>query len=274
MADGSSARVWATRNLGFLTDDEQARVEASHVAIAGVGGDGGLVAELLVRLGVGALTIADPEVFEIENLNRQAFSTTASLGRRKVDVVADGLRAIRTTARVECFPEGITAANVDRFVAGADLVIDETEYTLHHLAVMLGRAARARGLTVITGFNIAFGAATTAFVPDGTTVEEFLGCDVDAPLDEVAATPVPLERWLQRLPAYIADSLVYEVATGQRPAPSVSPGVALAAGLVATAAVEVLLGRRPQVIAPDVAYFDARELRLEIVRHDTTASGA
>lgn len=62
------------RNLGFLTLEEQERINNSVVAIAGAGGDGGLLALQFARLGVGEIRLADPDPFEAENINRQALS--------------------------------------------------------------------------------------------------------------------------------------------------------------------------------------------------------
>lgn len=253
-----------TRNLGILTAGEQHRLTHSCVAIAGVGGDGGLVAELLCRMGVGSFRLADPERFERENLNRQNGSTVDNIGRAKVDVITELLTAINPDVRVEVFRDGVQPDNVDEFVGGADLVIDESEYTMHEIGVCIARAARRRGLPVLTGFNVAFGTIVTSFDPDGLTLEGYLGLPEDAPLEQVAAMPVPLERWLPRLPSYVDDEVVSAVGAGERSAPSVAPGVALAAGAVATQAFAILCGRGHRVVAPQVLWLDLLELAFEV----------
>jgi tRNA A37 threonylcarbamoyladenosine dehydratase len=55
------------RNVGFLTESEQDAIGRSTVAIAGMGGVGGLLAERLARLGVGQMKITDPGDFEHSN---------------------------------------------------------------------------------------------------------------------------------------------------------------------------------------------------------------
>ena len=75
-----------TRNTGFVSADEQARLKGASVFIPGVGGMGGAAFMALVRAGVGRFTIADLDVFEVSNLNRQ-FASPALFG---VVVPTDG----------------------------------------------------------------------------------------------------------------------------------------------------------------------------------------
>jgi 4-aminobutyrate aminotransferase-like enzyme len=115
------------RNRGFVSAREQATLGAAHVAIAGVGGDGGQVAETLARLGVSSFALADPEDFEAENLNRQNTAFVDTIGRNKALVLSETVARVNPRARVDTYPEGVTSQNVARFVRSADLVIDEIE---------------------------------------------------------------------------------------------------------------------------------------------------
>src|SRR5271165_2808853 len=58
------------RNRGLISSEEQRRLRDCRVAIAGMGGVGGVHLATLARLGVGHFTIADPDEFEIANFNR------------------------------------------------------------------------------------------------------------------------------------------------------------------------------------------------------------
>jgi hypothetical protein len=60
------------RNLGWVTEAEQAALRGKRIAIAGAGGVGGVHLLTLARLGVGAFTIADMDRFDLVNFNRQA----------------------------------------------------------------------------------------------------------------------------------------------------------------------------------------------------------
>ncbi|HYF28845.1 MAG TPA: ThiF family adenylyltransferase, partial [Candidatus Paceibacterota bacterium] len=68
------------RNIGWLTEAEQYALFGKVVGIAGCGGMGGAIAQSLLRLGVGEIRIADPEVFDISNINRQFAARRDSIG--------------------------------------------------------------------------------------------------------------------------------------------------------------------------------------------------
>jgi len=103
-----------------LNCHEQLRLLQSQVAIIGCGGLGGRTAELLARLGIGHLSLTDPDSFSESNLNRQIFCTTQTLGRNKVEVLAKELGSINPTLE---FTLNINKFNEDS-VATANIVVD------------------------------------------------------------------------------------------------------------------------------------------------------
>lgn len=251
-----------TRNMGFLSSSEQNALQRATVAIAGAGGDGGLLAEQLVRSGVGSVRLADPENFDIENINRQAHSNCKELGRNKAEVVAEALLRINPWLDIEVYSEGVHEDNIERFVRGANLVIDETEFTMPELGTMINRTARKYGTGVLMAMNIGFGAQVTSFVPGlGKTFESWLGIPEHMPLDEVKEFPVSITRWLGHLPSYVDVEVFNQVARGDITAPSLAGGVALASGVASEQAFRHLLGgrgsKRPKpVIAPGAIVVD------------------
>lgn len=253
------------RNRGFISAIEQEKLGQAHVAIGGVGGDGGQVAETLCRMGVTSFSLADPEVFEEENLNRQNSSTTMTMGRNKAEVIAETLRAINPNVEVRIFADGITPDNVDEFVSVATLVIDETEYTKPELAVMLARASRARGLAVLTGLNVGFGCLVTSFSPSGRTLERYLGLSESSTLEEISKSEVPLSKWVPRLPGYAHEQAFRLVDAGQISTPSVAPGVAIAASAIVTEAFNHICGRRQPVFAPHWLWLDVLERKSSVI---------
>lgn len=75
------------RNLGLISPTEQQRLRNSRVAIAGMGGVGGIDMVALARMGIGKFTIADPDVFEIRNSNRQYGAMRSTNGQAKAEVM-------------------------------------------------------------------------------------------------------------------------------------------------------------------------------------------
>lgn len=270
-----SFQVEHERHGGFFIEEEQHRLGSAVVLVAGAGGDGGLLAIELARMGVGSeggqIRLADPEVFERENINRQACATSETVGMNKASVVASYISKINPNIGVRAFPEGVTRDNIDMLMDGVDLVIDETEFTLHGIGVALARAARARRVPNLHVLNVGFGAQVTSYDGKGTyTLENRLGLDPDAPLEEIEKREVGLGRWLAYIPKYVSLEAFKKVAKGEKPAPSVAPGVAIAAGLGATQATLHLLGRgnhRPApVFGPRTLAVDAMTGRSRVVR--------
>ncbi len=264
------------RNLGFMSEEEQLRLNTSAVGIAGAGGDGGMLALQLARLGVGELRLADPDPFELENTNRQACCTRDTVGVNKARAVGEYITKINPDITVITYEEGVTQDNVGSFATGLDLVIDETEFTLPTVGVMLARAARHEGIPNLMAMNIGFGATVTSFAADGMTFEKMLGLTESDSLDEVAVANVGLSRWLPYIPPYVDLDAFKSVAAGEKSAPSIAPGVALAAGMAATQALLHLVeedNQRPKpVTAPAVLVMDAmtgqsKEVRLTRRNH-------
>jgi molybdopterin/thiamine biosynthesis adenylyltransferase len=259
------------RNLGFFSVQEQQRLNDSTVAVAGAGGDGGMLAIQLARMGVGELRLADPDPFEAENINRQAACTEATLDVNKAVAVGDYISEINPDIKVTTYTEGITYDNAAEFVEGSDLLIDETEFTIPDIGVALARTARSQDVPNLMALNIGFGTLVTSYRPDGPTLEKQLGLSEEAPLEEIAAQEVPLGRWVPYLPSYIDMEAFKAVASGEKSAPSVAPGVAIAAGVAATQATLHLLGRsnnRPApVYSPHVMSIDAMTGRARVVKH-------
>src|SRR4026209_2352711 len=92
-----------SRNLGWLTDAEQERLRHKRVAIAGMGGVGGVHLTTLARLGIARFSLADLDTFELANFNRQAGATMSTLGCSKVDTLAAMARDINPECDIRVF---------------------------------------------------------------------------------------------------------------------------------------------------------------------------
>lgn len=260
------------RNLGFLSQEEQERLANSSVAIAGAGGDGGMLAISLARMGIGEIRLADPDPFEIENINRQAACNDQTIGMNKALAVGSVILSINPEIILTTYDEGINKDNVNEFVQGNDLLIDETEYTKHELAVMLARSARHYAIPNLTAMNLGFGALVTTIHPRGRTLEKILGLDENTPIDEIADQEVSLSRWLPRTPLYAyADLKAFlKVSNGEKSVPSISPGVQMASSIATTQSMLNILGKsnhRPAPIyAPKVLVMDGMTNYAKIVK--------
>src|SRR5579864_3570032 len=96
-----------SRHRGLIDPGEQEKLRRSRVAIAGMGGVGGIHLLTLARLGIGAFTIGDFDRFDIVNFNRQAGATTETIGLPKAAVMESMARSINPELRVTRFDAGV-----------------------------------------------------------------------------------------------------------------------------------------------------------------------
>lgn len=112
------------RNQKTISTNEQYTLFQSHVIIVGCGGLGGFVAEMLTRIGVGALTLIDGDVFEEHNLNRQNFSSIHTLGRNKSEVLKEKLLEINPALHVKNIPSFLSLPKDENLLTTAHLIVD------------------------------------------------------------------------------------------------------------------------------------------------------
>ncbi|MBN2021380.1 MAG: ThiF family adenylyltransferase [Pirellulales bacterium] len=242
-----------SRNLGLLSAEEQERLRASRIAIAGMGGVGGVHLATLARLGVGRFSIADPDEFETANFNRQFGAAVPTIGRPKVEVMADAARAINPEVDLRVWKEKITADNVGEFFDGADLFVDGVDFFSIEARRMLFAEARNRGIWSVTAGPIGFGTAWLTFDPAGMSFDRYFDLsDGMSHLDQLVAFAVGLCPRATQM-AYLDLNRVDLTA---RTAPSAGLACQLASGVATVEALKILLGRGPLHPAPHYWQFD------------------
>ena len=101
------------------------RLMASRVIVIGVGGVGSFAAEALARSGVGHVVLVDFDKVCVTNTNRQLHAMQGTIGKRKVDVMAERLARVHPTARIEAVPVFYNKdTSADILQGGADFVVD------------------------------------------------------------------------------------------------------------------------------------------------------
>ena len=265
-----------SRNFGFWSEDEQRALAAARVAIAGVGGDGFQLGLKLARMGVARFSIADPEVFEPENVNRVEGAAVSTFGRNKAEVFRERVLDINPDAEVELFLSGVTEDCIEPFMRGASLVLDESELTKPEIGTLVARRARAQGIPDLLVMNVGFAAQVTSFAPASSwTFERLMGFSSATPLDEIAEAGVDLSRCLPYIPAYTdlrsLQAVLGEGGADPAPLPSISVGVDVASAIGSTQAFLHLTAgvrnrRRSPIWAPRMAYTDAYRLRTRVLR--------
>jgi tRNA A37 threonylcarbamoyladenosine dehydratase len=125
------------------------RLRAAHVCVIGIGGVGSWVVEALARTAIGALTIVDADDVCVTNVNRQLPALTDTVGRPKVSVMAERVRLISPSCRIEAVPEFYTKANAAELLAVPfDFVVDCVDRM--SIKAHLIHECRERGLRILT----------------------------------------------------------------------------------------------------------------------------
>lgn len=108
------------------TEGLRPALRRARVAIIGCGGLGSNVAAMLVRSGVGELTLIDFDRVEEDNLNRQMFFRD-DIGRLKSEALADLLRRIDISVRLKVVVERVTACSLVALVQDADVIVEAVD---------------------------------------------------------------------------------------------------------------------------------------------------
>lgn len=129
---------WQSRTARLLGDEAVDRLGAAHVTVVGVGGVGGYAAEILVRSGIGRITVIDADCVAESNINRQLIATAQDVGKPKVDLFAERFRAINPGIEVNAVREFVTPENVAGLIpADTDFVIDAIDTVAPKVALLI-----------------------------------------------------------------------------------------------------------------------------------------
>lgn len=243
-----------SRNIGWVTAAEQVALQHKRVAIAGMGGVGGVHLLTLARLGIGAFHIADFDTFAIENFNRQVGAAVSTIDLQKVEVLAAMARDINPEVEIKIFPKGVDASNLPDFFAGIDLYVDGLDFFAFSARQSTFAACARLGIPAVTAAPLGMGAAVLSFLPGSMSFEEYFQWG-DLPDEEKA-----LRFLLGLAPAglhgpYLVDPSAVNFA--EQRGPSTIIGCQLCAGVAAAESLKILLGRGEVLAAPRGFHFDA-----------------
>ena len=202
------------KNLGTVGIEGQKKLLESTVAVIGAGGIGGHVAEMLTRMGVGTIILADADAFEDSNLNRQTFATETLVGRSKVEAARERLWEINKSVLVVPHHVLVTEDSLPYVIGNADVVVDGLD-TLRDRLTLQRMCAQAEKV-MIHGAIAGSGAQVMTIFPGDRGLLDLYGGEGK---DEISGI---------------------EAITGN---PSTTPAVA--AALQTHEAINILLGREP-----------------------------
>lgn len=148
------AESFKTRTIQLIGEEKVDFLANQRVLIAGVGGVGSYVAEALTRAGVGHLTLIDPDVIDVTNINRQLLALHSTIGQKKVEVAAKRLHDINPALSCTTLDQRLVAGELD--VEGLpdapyDYVVDCIDDVAAKVALI--RAALRQSIPVISSMG-------------------------------------------------------------------------------------------------------------------------
>ncbi|MCF2857243.1 ThiF family adenylyltransferase [Pseudoalteromonas sp. SMS1] len=251
-----------SRNIGWVTQTEQDVLKNKRVAIAGMGGVGGSHLLALVRLGITQFNLADFDVFNCENTNRQVGASTSTYGKKKLETMIEMAKDINPEIEVRAFPEGVTKDNVDAFLEGCDCYVDALDFFVLDIRRLVFSRCRDGKIPATTAAPIGFGTAYINFLPDKMSFDTYFDFKGDSENEQylkfyLGLTPSNLQRHA------LVDATRVDLAN--KKGPSNVAGCQLAAGVVVAQVAKILLNRGPIICAPYSLHFDAFSNKLNKV---------
>ena len=144
---------WLERTELLLGEEKLARLRSANVLVVGVGGVGAYAAEMIVRAGVGRMTIADADKVSETNIKRQLVALHSTVGREKCEVLAERLRDINPDLELKMVNRFIKDSETDTLLDSEkfDYVVDAIDTLSPKLALIKG--ALDRGIRLVSSMG-------------------------------------------------------------------------------------------------------------------------
>jgi molybdopterin/thiamine biosynthesis adenylyltransferase len=248
-----------SRNIGWITHEEQQILKNKRVAIAGLGGAGGSHLITLARLGIGKFNIADFDCFELANFNRQAGASMSRLNRPKVDVLEEMALDVNPTLDIKKFSSGVTSDNLSEFLTDVDVYLDGVDFFAFAAREAIFAACAKMGIPAVTAAPLGMSVALINFMPGQMSFEDYFQLQDKSELDKILHFLVGLS------PAMLQSSYLVDPAAVDLPnhkGPSTPMGCELCAGFAGSQALKIVLKRDNILAAPWSLQFDAYRCKL------------
>ncbi len=234
------------RNGPFINGVEQQLLRRRNIGVAGCGSIGGASLEVLARMGAENFLLAEPDSFELNNLNRQN-ATLQDIGVHKAEAILRRIQQINPQVQGHILRQGLVPENIQYFVGSSAVIVDGvdvTEPSAIKAKIMLHEEAWRQQKTVICGYDIAGTQLLRIYDYGAGKLQplhgKFTGADLDSvsPLGFLSKVVSPLDLPLEMLPVTRA-----MIDGTQDSIPQLGPTANLFGVLSAWAVLDVLAGR-------------------------------
>lgn len=243
-----------SRNIGWLTREEQNRLQQKKVAIAGLGGVGGFHLLTLCRLGIERFHLAEFDTFDLANFNRQTGANIETIGLSKLDVMIREALKINPNLEISRFPDGVNENNSEAFLTDVDIYVDGLDFFAFKARQHIFASCATKNIPAVTAAPLGMGTAVLNFTPGNMTFEDYFGLKNSSEEEKglrffIGLAPSRLQM------SYLVDPTTIDLAN--RKGPSTIMACQLCAGAAATEVLKILLGRGSIRVAPKGYHFDA-----------------
>jgi molybdopterin/thiamine biosynthesis adenylyltransferase len=167
------------RNMGSLGAAGQIRLLQATALVIGAGGLGGTIAQLLARMGLGRLIIADGDSFSEDNLNRQAFSAEKNIGVQKVQAARQMISQINAATEVGVFDGFVKEEEFSALLKGVDVALDALDNMPSRF--LLEKSCKKEGIPLVHGAVAGFSGQVTVIYPEDIGFQAIYGNAQNAP---------------------------------------------------------------------------------------------
>ncbi len=242
-----------SRNIGLLTLEEQKKLSDAKVAIPGMGGVGGVHLITLARTGIGKFHIADFDIYEPVNINRQFGAKVPDFGKPKLEVMTEQALSVNPYLELSLFKEGINELNMDSFLEGVDVVIDSLDFFQFDIRRVLFKRAAEKGIYVITAGPMGFSSAMLIFSPDGMGFDEYF--NITAGMEDKDKY-LSFAMGLAPRPTHIKYIDLKKVDLDSKAGPSLNIACQICSGMAATETVRIILHKGKVKSVPYYVQYD------------------
>ncbi|WP_080777223.1 tRNA threonylcarbamoyladenosine dehydratase [Chryseobacterium phocaeense] len=146
-------KYWLERTELLIKEDGLEKLNKAKVLVVGLGGVGSFAAEFLARAGVGSMTIVDGDTVDITNINRQLPALHSTVGKHKVEVVAERLLDINPALQLVKINEFLNPERMDEVLDADqfDYILDCIDSVTPKLCLI--RAAKRRKIKIVSSMG-------------------------------------------------------------------------------------------------------------------------
>lgn len=241
-----------SRNWIFIDENLQKKINKQKICFIGCG-LGSKIAELAIRTGFSNITIADGDIAELSNLNRQFFNIK-DIGKNKAKVTAEKLQQINPNSKIKVFDQFIKEKDIYKVIKDADFIINTVD--INSIYYKIVEEGQKEGASILLPFNIGYGGMLIIFNKNTPSLNQLVRIkenqnDSEFLFNLLNKTPAI------SLPDYLVDNLdkIFKEISKKGYNPQMGIGSNITSSIVISSIIKIIIGQEVK-LAPEPIYLD------------------